>query len=356
MRKQKFSDLILTWAKKNGRKNLPWQKNISPYKVWVSEIMLQQTQVTTVIPYFERFMKRFPNVEVLSNAPLDEVLYSWTGLGYYARARNLHKTAKIITKEYRGNFPKEFDEIIDLPGIGRSTAGAILSLSWNQRFPILDGNVKRVLTRCNGIEGWPGKKKIENKLWELSELYTPTKSIRQYTQAIMDLGATVCTRRNPDCNLCPLTLICFAKRKNKQHEFPAKKPSTTIPKRDTILAILENNSGEILLEQRPLNGIWGGLWCFPELSIDSEIEKIINKKYGIRIKKQKEYKPIKHTFTHFHLLIRPVHMKLQKDKDYDSKVLKWIHPKKNQGLGLPAPVLSMLVDLNNNKRLVLNES
>ena len=356
MAPQSFSDSVLGWFKSNGRKNLPWQVEATSYKVWVSEIMLQQTQVVTVIPYFERFMKRFPDVHTLADATLDDVLHHWTGLGYYARARNLHKSAKIITSKYQGSLPLSFDEIITLPGIGRSTAGAILSLSHSKRFPILDGNVKRVLTRYHGIKGWPGKKKVENKLWEIAELHTPTKSIKQYTQAIMDLGATVCTRRNPDCDLCPLMLSCFAKEKNKQHNFPEKKPRAAIPERDTIFAILENDCGEILLEQRPLNGIWGGLWCFPEFSDDSKIKSIIQKKYGFNIKQKKEYRPIKHTFTHFHLMIKPIHIKLEKDKDYDSKVLKWIHPEINQSLGLPAPVLSMLVDLNNTKRAILNES
>ena len=270
MTPQSFSDSVLSWFKSNGRKNLPWQVEATSYKVWVSEIMIQKTQVVTVIPYFERFMKRFPDVHILADATLDDVLHHWTGLGYYARARNLHKSAKIITSKYQGSLPLSFDEIITLPGIGRSTAGAILSLSHSKRFPILDGNVKRVLTRYHGIKGWPGKKKVENKLWEIAELHTPTKSIKQYTQAIMDLGATVCTRRNPDCDLCPLMLSCFAKEKNKQHNFPEKKPRAAIPERDTIFAILENDCGEILLEQRPLNGIWGGLWCFPEFSEDSK--------------------------------------------------------------------------------------
>ena len=351
-----FSDLLLTWFKDNGRKNLPWQKNISPYKVWVSEIMLQQTQVKTVIPYFERFMKRFSTIENLSNASLDEVLHFWTGLGYYARARNLHKAAKIITEEYQGVFPISYNEIVNLPGIGRSTAGAILSLSYEKCFPILDGNVKRVLTRYHGVEGWPGKKKVENQLWEIAERHTPTRSIRQYTQAIMDLGATVCTSRNPNCNSCPLMFRCHAKGENTQHNFPQKKPKAVTPERDTIFAILENTHGEILLEQRPLSGIWGGLWCFPELSNNSKIKTIIKERYGFNIKKQMEYKPIKHTFTHFQLMIKPVHIKLQKDKGYDSKMLKWVNPKRNQTLGLPAPVLSMLVDLGNRKRVILNES
>ena len=231
---QSFSDLVLSWFKSNGRKNLPWQVEATSYKVWVSEIMLQQTQVVTVIPYFERFMKRFPDVHVLADATLDDVLHHWTGLGYYARARNLYKSAKIITSKYQGSLPLSFDEIITLPGIGRSTAGAILSLSHSKRFPILDGNVKRVLTRYHGIKGWPGKKKVENKLWEIAELHTPKKSIKQYTQAIMDLGATVCTRRNPDCDLCPLMLSCFAKEKNKQHDFPEKKPRAAIPELSLI--------------------------------------------------------------------------------------------------------------------------
>jgi len=354
MSSKTFSDLILNWFKKNGRKNLPWQIKVNPYKVWVSEVMLQQTQVITVIPYFERFMKQFPNIESLAGASLDEVLHYWTGLGYYARARNLHKTAKIIISKYEGNFPLLFDEIISLPGIGRSTAGAILSLSYNKRFSILDGNVKRVLTRYHGIRGWPGERKVENKLWKFSELHTPRKLIKQYTQAIMDLGATVCTRRNPDCHICPLSLACFAKSKNKQHYFPEKKPKIKLPKRDTVFAIMENYYGEILLEQRPTSGIWGGLWCFPEFSSDLRIEKIIKKKYGFNIEYQKKCKAINHSFTHFHLTIKPIHIKLQKDKnkDYDSKITAWVDPKKNPSLGLPAPVLSMLTDLNNSKKIV----
>jgi A/G-specific adenine glycosylase len=355
---QTFSDLILIWFKRHGRKNLPWQIEVTPYKVWVSEIMLQQTQVVTVIPYFERFMKRFPDVQTLADASLDEVLHYWTGLGYYARARNLHKTAKIITKEYQGNFPLLFNEIINLPGIGRSTAGAILSLSYDKCFPILDGNVKRVLTRYHGIKGWPGEKKVENKLWSLAELHIPAKSTKQYTQAIMDLGATVCTRHNPDCCTCPLTLTCFARTIGKQQDFPEKKPKVTMPKHDTVFAIMENDNGEILLEQRPSSGIWGGLWCFPEFSSDLRIEKMIKKKYGFNIKQRKEYKPIKYTFTHFYLTIKPIHIKLQKykNKEYDTKALTWVSPKTNPSLGLPAPVLSMLVDLNNTKKVVLNES
>ena len=357
MSSKTFSDSVLAWFKQNGRKNLPWQIKVNPYKVWVSEIMLQQTQVITVIPYFERFIKRFPNVELLAGAPLDEVLHYWTGLGYYARARNLHKTAKIITSKYRGRFPSSYDEIISLPGIGRSTAGAILSLSYNKRFPILDGNVKRVLTRYYGIKGWPGKSNIENKLWEFAELHTPSKSIKQYTQAIMDLGATVCTRSKPDCHTCPLTPSCFAKAKNKQHYFPEKKLKIKMPQRDTVFAIMENDHGEILLEQRPTRGIWGGLWCFPEFSSDLRIEKKIKIKYGFNVEHQKRYKVIKHSFTHFHLTIKPIHIKLQtyKNKDYDSDIVAWVNPKKHPSMGLPAPVLSMLADLNNSKRIVLNE-
>ena len=354
MAPQTFSDLILVWFKMHGRNNLPWQIKVTPYKVWVSEIMLQQTQVVTVIPYFEKFVKRFPSVQLLADASLDEVLHYWTGLGYYARARNLHKTAKIIMAKYKGRFPRSFDEIISLPGIGRSTAGAILSLSYNERFPILDGNVKRVLTRYHGIKGWPGERRTENKLWELAELYTPTKSIKQYTQAVMDLGATVCIRRNPDCHACPLALTCFAKTKNKQHFFPEKKPKKKLPKRDTVFAIMENDCGNILLEQRPSHGIWGGLWCFPEFSSDFQIEKAIKRKYGFDVEGQIKYKAINHSFTHFHLTIKPIHIKLQRDKNkvYDSEATAWINPKKYPKLGLPAPVLSMLTDLNNSKRAI----
>lgn len=319
--------------------------------------MLQQTQVVTVIPYFERFTEAFPELESLASANLDNVLHHWTGLGYYARARNLHKAAKIMVEEYNAQFPLTLDDMMALPGIGRSTAGAILSLAFEQRHPILDGNVKRVLSRYHGVEGWSGKKKVEAELWSYAERHTPTESVRDYTQAIMDLGATVCSRRHPDCKACPLTIGCFARKAARQDDFPGSKPKKIIPNRETVFAIIENGEGEVLLQQRPPTGIWGGLWCFPEFISDELIVAKIKKQYGGHIKQQMEYKSFKHTFSHFHLMIRPVHIRLegQTNKVNDAGLTTWIKLGKDSSLGFPAPVVLLLENLNN-KRMVLNES
>ena len=220
-----LSSSLLKWFKIHGRHDLPWQKNLSPYRVWVSEIMLQQTQVKTVIPYYKRFMERFPQINDLSSANIDQVLYLWTGLGYYARARNLHKTARIITSQYDSQFPDTVEDLEKLPGIGRSTAGAILALSLNKRAPILDGNVKRVLTRFYSIPGWPEQTKTKNQLWAIAEKNTPRKNFAQYTQAIMDLGATGCKRSKPDCCRCPVEHTCNAYTLNKVEDYPSKKPN-----------------------------------------------------------------------------------------------------------------------------------
>jgi A/G-specific adenine glycosylase len=245
-----FTQQVVRWFQKHGRQDLPWQLDPIPYRVWVSEIMLQQTRVNTVIPYFIRFTKRFPDIGTLAAADLDEVLHCWTGLGYYARGRNLHCTAKIIAHEYDGRFPTDFDTLVSLPGIGRSTAGAILALACDERHPILDGNVKRVLTRFHAVSGWPGTTEVERQLWILAERYTPYDNVAQYTQAIMDLGAMICIRRNPHCDKCPVSKECIARIQANQHKFPTPKPRKTLPVRKTVFAILENDQGEILLEQR----------------------------------------------------------------------------------------------------------
>lgn len=226
MQASQFSAQVLDWYDKYGRKTLPWQIDKTPYKVWLSEVMLQQTQVATVIPYFERFMAHFPTVTDLANAPLDEVLHLWTGLGYYARARNLHKAAQQVATLHGGKFPETFEEVAALPGVGRSTAGAILSLSLGKHFPILDGNVKRVLARCYAVSGWPGKKEVENKLWSLSEQVTPAVGVERFNQAMMDLGAMICTRSKPKCSLCPLQNGCIAATNNSWSLYPGKKTET----------------------------------------------------------------------------------------------------------------------------------
>ncbi|MCL1147910.1 A/G-specific adenine glycosylase [Shewanella marinintestina] len=299
-----FSTRIIEWYDNFGRKQLPWQQNKTPYKVWISEIMLQQTQVATVIPYFEKFIARFPDIETLAKADQDEVLHYWTGLGYYARARNLHKAAQIMQSEFDGKFPTDFDHVLALPGIGRSTAGAVLSLSLGLNFPILDGNVKRVLARHGAIEGWPGKKPVEQQLWHLTEAFTPAKDIQKYNQAMMDIGATVCTRSKPNCPLCPVAIDCKAQLSGRQSEFPGKKPKKTIPEKSAWLLVIENEL-QVQLEKRPSAGIWGGLWCFPQFSSRAELDSYISDKQ-LKLTSQQELLGFRHTFSHFHLDIQPI--------------------------------------------------
>ncbi|RDV25570.1 adenine DNA glycosylase [Alteromonas aestuariivivens] len=292
-----FATRVLAWFDKNGRKHLPWQQNISAYGVWVSEIMLQQTQVTTVIPYYQRFMQRFPAIDSLASAPQDEVLHLWTGLGYYARARNLHKAAQQIVQQYGGQFPQTLEEVMALPGIGRSTAGAILSLACQQQHPILDGNVKRVLARYYAIDGWPGQKAVENQLWNLAGKNTPAKRCNHYTQAMMDLGAMVCTRSKPDCDMCPLQADCLAYAQGRQSEFPGKKPKAQKPQKSaTMLVWLYQR--QVYMEQRPASGIWGGLFGFPETEQSANL-------IGAQEWQTEALPEFRHTFSHFHLDITP---------------------------------------------------
>jgi A/G-specific adenine glycosylase len=261
---------LLAWFDTAGRKHLPWQQDITPYRVWVSEIMLQQTQVATVIPYYARFMQRFADVRALADAPIDEVLHLWTGLGYYARARNLHRAAQAIVKEHGGEFPCTLELVQSLPGIGRSTAGAILSIACRARHPILDGNVKRVLTRYFGVAGFPGEKRIEARLWELADSCTPHERVADYTQAIMDLGATVCTRTRPKCETCPISMECVAYRDNLQASLPTRRPKRLRPARKAFVLVATNADGAVLLERRPPSGIWGGLWTFPQFDREED--------------------------------------------------------------------------------------
>jgi A/G-specific adenine glycosylase len=306
MNETKFSQALLKWYQEHGRHDLPWQKNPTSYRVWISEVMLQQTQVTTVIAYYQKFMKRFPSLTSLSTAKEDDVLMHWSGLGYYARARNLHKTAKIIKEKYRGAFPKTVDELSQLPGIGRSTAGAILSFSKNISATILDGNVKRVLIRFHAVEGWPSDLKIQNQLWKIAEQYTPQKNIKEYNQAMMDLGATLCTRSKPNCISCPLKTNCKAYELNLVAQLPSKKPKQNRPQKQVYFLILKNQQGEILLEKRPSIGIWGGLWSFPECDLNENINEFCRKNFQCVIKDQKKLPTITHQFSHFSLEIQPL--------------------------------------------------
>ena len=346
-----FSSNLLKWFKTSGRHDLPWQKNVNPYRVWVSEIMLQQTQVKTVVPYFERFMERFPTIDSLSLASIDQVLHLWTGLGYYARARNLHKTSIIIATELDGQIPDTVDELVSLPGIGRSTAGAILALSMNKRASILDGNVKRVLARFFLVQGWPEQTKIKNQLWEIADKNTPLRNFSQYTQAIMDLGATVCKKSSPECLCCPLKSECKAYNSNQIQNYPSKKPKRLMPTKKVCMYIVKNELGEILLEQRPPEGIWGALYSFPEkLPTLRENEKPMSSKNHspqLTIPSENCLSTIRHTFSHFHLDIQPKIVKVSKNefKLDDSTHRVWYSLKSPPTLGLAAPVKKLLAEL-----------
>lgn len=294
---------VLQWFDQHGRHDLPWQRHTTPYRVWVSEIMLQQTQVSTVIPYYQRFMQRFPDVAALAKADLDDVLHLWTGLGYYARARNLHKTAQIVTEQHQGEFPTTLEQLGELPGIGRSTAGAILALSMAQRGVILDGNVKRVLCRYYAIQTWSGENAAQKQLWLLAEQATPTDRVSAYTQAMMDLGATVCTRSKPACTRCPLAAGCQALALGLTKTLPVSKPRKTLPVRQTFMLICEQGANEVLLEQRPASGLWGGLWSLPEFSGFDDVQTWLETK-GASFRTC--WPVVRHTFSHFHLDITPV--------------------------------------------------
>jgi A/G-specific adenine glycosylase len=340
-----FQQLVLTWFDQYGRKNLPWQQNKTAYRVWVSEIMLQQTQVTTVIPYFETFMQQFPDVSALANAHIDEVLHIWTGLGYYSRARNLHRAANMIVEEFNGELPNNVDDLQTLTGIGRSTAGAILTLAYNKQAAILDGNVKRVLTRHFAVEGWPGENKVAKQLWEIAENLTPTKRVADYTQVMMDLGATVCTRSKPKCHLCPLKQTCLAFQHNRQAELPYKKPKKELPERAVFMLLLQHNN-EVLLEKRPNVGIWGGLWSLPECQSLEDAQAIAQEKYACTAGKPLALPSFRHTFSHFHLDITPVLLSVKKISPelMEAEQIIWYNSEKQQAIGLPQPVKKLLAN------------
>ena len=337
-----FSARLLAWHVRHGRHDLPWQKRTTPYRVWVSEIMLQQTQVATVIPFYRRFMQRFPTLQSLADAPQDEVLHLWTGLGYYARARNLQEAAQLIRDEHGGRFPRDMESVQALPGIGRSTAGAILAISSGQRHPILDGNVKRVLARHGAIPGWPGEKRVEEKLWMLAERHTPKAKVADYTQAIMDLGATLCTRSSPRCGECPVAADCLARKAGKQASFPAPKPRKALPVRRTRMLMLVVD-GAVLLEKRPPAGIWGGLWGFPEVATGADVAAWCRERFGARPRSVKAHEALRHTFSHFHLDIEPWEVRLSAAAAVaDLGASRWQALGETPKLGLAAPVKRLL--------------
>ena len=340
---QLFADQVLAWYQKQGRKTLPWQQNKTPYRVWISEIMLQQTQVATVIPYYQKFMESFPTIAALAQADEDNVLHHWTGLGYYARARNLHKTAKIIHQEFNDEFPQTVEEVMMLPGIGRSTAGAILSLSLNKHYPILDGNVKRVLARCYTVEGYNGQAKYEKQLWPITETLTPAEGVAQFNQAMMDLGALICTRSKPKCSECPLQSGCLAKLGDLQSEFPQKKPKKKIPEKHTIMVIPKVNH-QLLMEKRPPTGIWGGLWCFHEVADENDIAAFLHK-MQLKEVSRKRFEEFRHTFSHFHLDILPIVIECNADKSAqinENSKQQWYDITQQSSVGLAASTVNIM--------------
>ncbi|HYQ93159.1 MAG TPA: A/G-specific adenine glycosylase [Candidatus Competibacteraceae bacterium] len=339
-----FSQQLLHWFADHGRKDLPWQRQPTPYRVWVSEIMLQQTQVTTVIPYYERFLARFPSVNALAEAPLDEVLHLWAGLGYYARARHLHRAAGIIHNRYGGEMPLEFSALAQLPGIGRSTAGAILALAAGQRHPILDGNVKRVLARFHAIEGWPGRTDVLATLWELAERYTPTQGVAEYTQAMMDLGALLCTRGRPRCHACPVADHCQARQQGRQLELPTPRPVRELPVRATRMLLLCTPAGEVLLEKRPPVGVWGGLWSLPECPLEADLTAWCRAHWGLKVLATQPWGIVRHTFSHFHLDITPVRIEVNNPNSaiMEAERFVWYNIRQPEKRGLAAPVQRLL--------------
>jgi A/G-specific adenine glycosylase len=345
-----FAAALLRWFDVSGRKHLPWQQQITPYRVWISEIMLQQTQVATVIPYYERFMQRFPDVQALAAANDDEVLHLWTGLGYYARARNLLRAARLIVAEHGGEFPDTLEAVQALPGIGRSTAGAILAISKSQRHPILDGNVKRVLTRYFGVQGFPGETAVERQLWALADACTPAAHVADYTQAIMDLGATVCVRSRPLCVVCPMHDPCFARREGMQALLPTPRPRKERPARTAFAAILRREDGAVLLERRPPTGIWGGLWTFPQFDEHQAALAWMEQHSAGEPLRTQALPPYSHSFTHFDLTLQPIVGRNVREllAIADAQRYCWYDVKQPAKIGLAKPAVDLirgLVDL-----------
>ncbi|MCH8106112.1 MAG: A/G-specific adenine glycosylase [Proteobacteria bacterium] len=344
MRTTDFAEPVLGWYRLHGRKRLPWQLDKTPYRVWVSEIMLQQTQVATVIPYYQRFLKRFPNLSSLADASSDEVLQLWQGLGYYARARNMQHAAQIIRDECQGIFPRELERVMALPGIGRSTAGAILTFACKQSWPILDGNVKRVLARCFEVSGWYGQVNTMKQLWALAERLTPQQHTDQYNQAMMDIGAMLCLKTNPNCEACPLSDRCESYRHNTQARYPEKKPKKARPNKQTLM-LLHRYRNRILLWRRPPTGIWGGLWSLPEVGNAADITDWQRQHLSLtRSHNSIDKNLLKHQFTHFSLDISLAVIELDRlpGKVSDNENMVFVKADGLSEYGLPTPVRRIL--------------
>ena len=339
-----FAETLLAWFDVSGRRDLPWQHPRTPYRVWLSEVMLQQTQVRVVVPYFERFDAALPDVTALAEAPLDEVLALWSGLGYYARARNLHAAAKLCVERHDGDLPRDLDALTALPGIGRSTAGAILAQAWGDSFPILDGNVKRVLARVHGIAGWPGMPAEEKQLWAIAEAQLPGTRLADYTQAQMDFGATLCTRFDPACVLCPLQHDCVALREGRVAELPTPKPGKPLPERRALMLWLEDDAGRVLLQRRPPVGIWASLWSLPEHGDHDAARHWFDLHVVDDYDRHETLAAVAHGFTHYRLQIEPLRWRATRSRDgvRDNPDLRWTARAELAALGIPAPVRKLI--------------
>jgi A/G-specific adenine glycosylase len=347
-----FAQALLAWYDQHGRKDLPWQQPRDAYRVWLSEVMLQQTQVRTVIPYFERFVAALPSLAALAAAPQDQVLALWSGLGYYSRARNLHRTAQLCIAEHAGELPRDIDALAALPGIGRSTAAAILAQAHGARHAILDGNVRRVLARWHGVHGWPGTRSVQQTLWRHAEAHTPHARLADYTQAIMDLGATLCVRSRPHCLRCPVSFGCIALRDGLTAQLPQAKPQRAVPTRATTMLIVRDADGRTLLERRPPLGVWARLWSFPEMDDGADVESALQDRYAVRAAAKTTLRGFVHTFSHYHLQITPLLVQGMPapDRIADDPDRRWYSHEELAALGLPAPVRKLLQTLHEESR------
>ena len=341
-RSRSFAQRLIAWQKAFGRRDLPWQRTRDPYRIWLSEIMLQQTRVPTVIPYYERFLATFPDVASLAAAPIERVLECWSGLGYYRRAHLAHRAARSVVAEHGGRFPRDAETLAALPGIGRSTAAAIAAFASGARGAILDGNVKRVLARYRGIAGFPGNAKVERRLWREAEALLPPREVATYTQALMDLGATVCVRAKPRCEACPVAHDCIARREDRIAELPPPRPKKALPQREVTVLLLERK-GEVLLERRPATGVWSGLWSLPEIETARDIAAHCRLRFGVAVAPRSPLAPIEHGFTHFHLTLHPLPCAVREEaKHVQEPGLVWMPLDDVAGAALPAPIKKLL--------------
>lgn len=341
------AETLLRWHGQHGRHTLPWQSDRTPYRVWVSEIMLQQTQVATVIAYYQRFMQRFPDVKSLAEAPVDEVLHLWSGLGYYSRARNLQRAAQLVVEQHGGEFPLEVEQLAELPGIGRSTAAAIVALSSGRRATILDGNVKRVLSRVFGIDGPAGVRATDEILWRLAEDCTPHEHVDTYTQAIMDFGATLCTRAKPLCMHCPMQNECLAFKTDRVAELPTPKARRARRTRQVVMLLARRSQDEVLLLRRPPQGIWGGLWSLPEFEDLDAARQYCEQQLRAATLDAAPLPTVRHAFTHFDLEITPVQVHCQGAAAgiMDGGEMLWYNARSPERIGLPAPIAALIAAL-----------